>query len=237
MNLPVGVSSVRLENSGTLHHGQTKFVFFEIEHQKALFVENDFSMMPSIEGGRTLSEGRVYPSDSFDTQTLSLLLTDQESIEERLSIAEVLEDEPLQQQIDFASLGRFKKDPMALKMLKQSLGVRERIAVLLGDTLRVFVRLNYADVVYQKLLGYVSSKSRSDTTLQSLLAKELALYALKMDVHSFCQTLVYILMSEDQTEFIMSDSLLNLAEQELRKIVGTRPTNLTVVKEPLNNVK
>ena len=97
MNLPVGASSVRLENSGTLHHGQAKFVFFEIEHQKALFVENDFSMMPSIEGGRTLSEGRVYPSDPFDTQTLSLLLTDQDSVEERLSIAEVLEDETLQQ--------------------------------------------------------------------------------------------------------------------------------------------
>jgi hypothetical protein len=67
-------------------------------------------------------------------------------------------------------------------MLKLIFGVRERIAVLLGNKLRIFVKLNYADIVYHKLLGYAASKSGGDEILQQLLAKELGLYALKIGV-------------------------------------------------------
>jgi hypothetical protein len=52
-------------------------------------------MIPSIAAGCVLEDGRAYPTDSFDTQTRSLLMADQDNLEERLAISEVLEDETL----------------------------------------------------------------------------------------------------------------------------------------------
>lgn len=202
-----------------------------------LILENESSINSSIVNENIGENGKLYPTDKADTPTLSLLFTESEYKNERLSISEVFEPSPFQEVLDFACLGRYKKDRNCLNQLHQNMNFRHKIAVLHGEKLRVFVKLNYSDIVYQMLLALSIACGSENEEIISILTKDISFYALKMGIDSFCSTLLTILMSEQSSEFILSDTLIKKYEDYLKKMKFNPYFSDILMKDPLTNVK